>query len=40
MIVNGIVIVGKYHHCGATVKEARPFPLVLVLKNTMLKSAC
>ena len=33
-------MVGKYHHSGVTVKEAFPFSSMLVLKNTILKSAC
>ena len=38
-MVNGIVIVGKYHHCGDTVNVDLPLLSVAVLKKTMLKIA-
>jgi hypothetical protein len=38
-MVNGIVIVGKYHHWGDTVNVDLPLLSIVVLKKTMLKIA-
>ena len=39
IMVNGIVIVGKYHHWGDTVNVDLPLLSIVVLKKTMLKIA-